>query len=334
MNDSPQARWQRWRARLPQLSPSQQMIYGGALSIALLLFVFFVVPYLVPLGGPSVRPATRLADPNGIFLDLNGVQHYATHQPGSGPTVIFVHGFGGSVVDWRALWPYLDAYDVYALDLAGFGLSEKGLNLDLSHEAQAARVVALMDARRIPHAHIVAHDMGGNIALHLAQRYPDRVQSLALLAPALIYEPTTTVPAWVLQTDVTQRWARLFIRWIMPASTEINLRSAAERDEIVTPQLVEDYQRAYHTPGWDLALLALARDNSQSALPLPLQDTRTPSLIVWGAEDGWIAPQTATQIAADLPHAQRVMLPGVGHLPMLEAPLVLAIILLNYWSVF
>ncbi len=331
---SPQGRWRQWRARWPRLSRRQQRAYGLLVGLLALSFALFILPYLLPLGGPEARPLDELADPDGEFIDLNGVAHYVVRQPGPGPAVLLVHGFGGASVDWEFLRPYLTEYDLYALDLAGFGLSEKGLALDMSHAVQAERLRALLDHYGLREVHLVGHDMGGNIALHLAQTHPERVQSLALIAPALIYHPTTPIPEWALQTGFIQRWARVFIRWIMPASTEINLRSAAERDSIVTPALIKAYQRPYHTPDWDLALLALARDSSQSPLPRALQQTPTRTLVLWGAADGWIAPQTAEQIAEDLPQARRVLLPGTGHLPMLEAPELSAVVLLNYWAGF
>ena len=55
-------------------------------------------------------------------------------------------------------------------------------------------------------------------------------------------------------------------------------------------------------------------------------------LIVWGAEDSWIAPERADDLAAQIPGAERVLLPGVGHLPMLEAPDELHAVLLTFWQ--
>ena len=117
----------------------------------------------------------------------------------------------------------------------------------------------------------------------------------------------------------------------LPESIEINLHSAVERDDVITPELIANSQRAFHTEDWDLALLALARDSSDSALDVPLESLNLPVLIVWGEDDGWIAPQTAHDLQARIPGAELVLLPGVGHLPMVEAPDALHRVLIDFW---
>ena len=264
---TPQQRWWALQARYPIFKrPPWRLACGGCLP--LLIFLIFGLPFLLPLGGPDVIPLENLADENGAFINVNGVQVYFIHENGRDAPVIFLHGFGGSSADWSAVMTDLDEHERYALDLPGFGLSEKRLDLDLSGQALADDVAAFMDTQQIEAAHIVAHDLGGNVALHLAGRHPERVLSLTLVAAAVQTEPTTPVPDQLFEWSFAQHWARVLLRSIMPKANEINLNSAVEREDAITAEVIQNSERAFHTQDWDLALLALARDNSRSALGL------------------------------------------------------------------
>ena len=329
---TPQQRWQTFRARLPAFTRRQQFVMILGTGIFILTFAGCILPFLLPSGGIEEYPVEDLADSDGIFIEINEQRIYAVHQPGEGEPVLFIHGFGASSVSWRDILSALGGYDRYAIDLPGFGLSQKGLDLDLRHQTQAEIILAFMDVRQIDSAHIVAHDMGGNIAMHLAQRHPERILSLTLVAPALQYDSAGQLPQSLLDFAPLQRWGRILVRWIIPSSTEINLQSAIEQDAVIDDDLIEAYQRTYRTPDWDLSILALARDSSQSALAQPLQSLSVPVLIIWGESDKWIAPGTAEQIETDIPDARRVMLPGVGHLPMHEVPDQFTAVLLDFWN--
>jgi pimeloyl-ACP methyl ester carboxylesterase len=325
-NLTPQQRWQAFRTRLPVI----RWFHILGLILALLLFTVIVLPYLLPLSGPSPVPAEELTDPNGGFIEVDGVNLYYTHQPGEGEAVLLIHGFGGSTVDWRAL--SLSDYDVYAVDLPGFGLSEKGLDIDMTHPALADLLVSFLDAVGVEQAHIVGHDMGGNIAVHVAQRHPDQTRSLTLIAAAMQYASSGGVPESVLKIGFINRWARVVTRWVLPTSTEIDLRSAMAQEAAIDDALVQDYGRVYRTADWDLSILALGRDSGGNALPERLQDMNVPTLILWGQADSWINPATAEQLENDIPGAQRVMLPHIGHIPMLEAPDATSNALLDFWA--
>ncbi len=315
---TPQQRWQQFRATLPVLTFRQKAALFFSGTTVLLCFVLFVLPFMLGLGGPKVLDTVKLADPNGAFVTINGEKLYYVHTAGAGDTVLLLHGFGESTVTWQDT--YLPGYNVYALDLVGFGLSQKGLAADMSHPAQAERIAAFMEQQDIQKAHVVAHAMGANVALHLAFLYPERVESLVLVDATLQTESTAALPSLILDVPSFQRWARVLIRWILPATTETQLLSAAEKDEVITQTLVQAYDRTLHTADWDLSLLAMLRDSPQNTLPNDLNTLAIPVLILWGAEDGWISPETGKQLAQDIPDARYHEFEGVGHLPMHEAP--------------
>lgn len=311
----------RWRAEHPRLGRAPGWpVWLGALAL-LALFALVVVPYLVPLGGPELRSSEELADPNGFFTALDGETLYAAHVPGDGPAVLLLHGFGGSTVTWRETMPALAAagYDVYALDLRGFGLSDKGYAADYSHPAQARRVLGWMDAVGLQRAALVGHSMGGSVAAHVALSAPDRVSRLVLVDTAVLQHGARwTVPGVLLDVPFLRRWAQIGVRRVVPEYSKDLLLDAAADDEALSPALIADYQRALHTRGWELGLLGILRDGESD--PPPIDQLQMPTLIVWGARDTWVPPEDGAQLEAMIPGAQRVQLEGAGHLPMHEAP--------------
>jgi pimeloyl-ACP methyl ester carboxylesterase len=293
------------------------------LSAALLaLFIVLALPYILPLGGPETIDPADLADPDGAFIEVEGARLYYTHTPGPGAAVVLIHGMGGSTVSWQSTVPALSTagYDVYAVDLPGFGLSDKGWDADYSLETQAARVIGWLDALGVGQAHIVGHSMGGRVAAYLALAHPDRVASLTLVAGAVLGEHGWSVPGWALDLPFARRWARIGLRRVVPEMFEDLLRDATYDDDVITPALLDAYRRPLHTPEWDLGLLGIVRDSGQNDLPAPVSAIRAPTLLLWGAHDTWVSPADGVQLERLIPGARRITFEGAGHLPMHEAP--------------
>jgi haloalkane dehalogenase len=130
-----------------------------------------------------VRPAwldTRAYPFDSRAVELDGLRvHYV--DEGTGPTVLFVHG----LPTWSFLWRHLiaglrDRHRCVALDLPGFGLSDKPAGDAYRPEDQARRLAAFADALRLKDFALVVHDFGGPIGLSLALERPDSVSRLVL----------------------------------------------------------------------------------------------------------------------------------------------------------
>ena len=299
--------------------------WWGWWVVALVVFVLLMVPYLLPLGGPPIVAPETLADDNGAFAEVDGETVYFVHAPGGARgAVLLIHGFGGSTVTWQQTVPALAeaGYDVYAVDLPGFGLSQKGWDTDYRHAAQARRVIGLMGQLGIDRAAVVGHSMGGSVAAHLALAAPERVNQLVLVDAAILSSDSGrfSVPNFVLDVPVVRRWAQFGLRRGIDSLFTDLLRDAAYQDGAITPALEDGYRRALHTPGWDTGLLGILRDAKDNDLPAPVSDIRIPTLILWGAEDTWVAPEDGARLESLIAGGQRVEFPAVGHLPMHEAP--------------
>src|SRR5437016_6238042 len=116
-------------------------------------------------------------------IDLDGPVHYADFG-GTGPTLVLVHGLGGSHVNWLAVAPVLARRArVLAVDLAGFGRPPLG---ERSADVHANRVLLdrFLDAVAAGPAVLVGNSMGELVAMMEAALAPERVAGLVLVAPA------------------------------------------------------------------------------------------------------------------------------------------------------
>ncbi|NTU76216.1 MAG: alpha/beta fold hydrolase, partial [Alphaproteobacteria bacterium] len=114
---------------------------------------------------PVLPISTTLADPNGAFVQAGDTRMYYQKMENGDVPIVLVHGFGASSFSWREnLDPIADAgFTVYAPDMRGFGLSDKGWDKSMSQDAQADRLKAFMDAQGIDRAVLAGNSMGGGI---------------------------------------------------------------------------------------------------------------------------------------------------------------------------
>jgi len=327
--------FERWQQRHPAFNRTPGWPIWLAALILLALGALVLLPFALPLGGPETLDPAALADDNGLFLTIEGEVLYAVHAAADGPTIVLVHGFGGSTVTWRETVPALAAagYDAYALDLRGFGLSEKGISADYHPAAQARRILAWMDAAGLEQAALVGHSMGGSVVAYAALAAPERVSALVLVDAAL----SSQAQAWrvpdplidgLLDASFLRRWTQIALRRTVPDQFADLLRDATFKDEVLTPDLIAGYERALRTPEWDLALFGVLRDQDRGAPPV--SQLQTPTLIIWGAEDRWAPPSEGARLEQLIPRAERVELAGAGHLPMHEAPEAFQVALLDF----
>jgi 2-hydroxymuconate-semialdehyde hydrolase len=118
--------------------------------------------------------------------------HY--HEMGQGEQVLLIHGSGLGVsawANWRFLMPLLaEKYHVFALDLVGFGDSEKP-KIKYSKDVWVDHLITFIETKMKPPVTIVGNSLGGSLSLHLSQRRPDLIKKQVLMgAPGLSFELT------------------------------------------------------------------------------------------------------------------------------------------------
>ncbi len=308
-------------------------------GIALLavLMGLATLPYLVDVPkGADADPATLLgmgAAPGARLITVDGVQSViAEAGDPRDPALLLVHGFGGSTYGYReTMAPLAErGWHVIAIDLPGFGLSEKSWGRDYSHRAQATFALAVLDQLKVDRAVLLGHSMGGNVISWMLALAPERVAGLAYIDAAVV-QPTggdrrsPSAAAALLEIPSLRRVARIAIRSAFSRETFADLLSSAFAVEGVVNRygLVDGYAASSKLRDWDLALLGIVRDGAKNVLPdsianLSTQAGTPPTLILWGQEDSWVPLSNGEVLRANLPAATWVVLTGVGHVPFEE----------------
>jgi len=253
----------------------------------------------------------------GRILRVDGVDlHYV--DAGDGPPLLLLHGLGGSTFGFRYLIPLLSPrFRLLALDLKGFGYSERPPDGDYSLTAQARLVKGFLDALNIERAAVLGHSLGGAVALHLAADFPERVERLILVSSAsdkemrrgvrgarLLRPFLPVVGAFTLQN----RWFR-----------ERSLRSGCYDPAYVTPEVMEGYLRPSRIRGYIRSLGRLMVDRKND-LPLDPSAICQPTLIIWGEGDRWLPPSRGRALEETLPDSRLVTVERAGHLVLEEQP--------------
>jgi 3-oxoadipate enol-lactonase len=243
---------------------------------------------------------------------------------GPGMPVVLLHGFPLDRTVWDDVLPALAGTRVIRIDVRGCGESEPSDGPALM-EALAGDVAGLLDSLHAERAALVGHSVGGYVALAFFRMYAERVAGLALVASHVAEDAGRNPSADPAQRELAAgRDAlaeRLEREGTMDAAVESYLpRYFAPHVYRERPELVE---RARAT---------MQRQNARGCAELVrgmkerldshdlLEDVAVPALIVAGGADGYLKAETLREIAAAIRGAEFVLLDGVGHLPMWEAP--------------
>ena len=307
------------------------------IALLVVLVSLTTLPYLVDVPkGADADPATLLAyaaAPGARIITADGVQSViAEAGDPQDPALLLIHGFGGSTFGYRDVMEPLAArgWRVIAIDLPGFGLSEKSWGRDYSHKAQATFALAVLDQLKVDRAVLLGHSMGGNVISWMLTLAPERVAGLAYIDAAVV-QPKSGVsssPSFasaLLDVPPVRRIARIAIRNAFSRETFAELLSSAFAVKSVVNRygLVDGYAASSLLRDWDLALLGIIRDGAKNALPetiatLSAAAGAPPTLILWGRDDSWVPLTSGEVLRADLPEAEWVVLPGIGHVPFEE----------------
>jgi len=282
---------------------------------------------------PEPVPATDLADENGQFISVDGIElYYIEAGPTDGPAVMLLHGFGGSTFTWRETVPALAeaGYRVIAYDRPPYGLAEKSTAIAVSGQAYAEQLAALMDALEIDSAVLVGHSAGGDVIARFAVDYPQRVDSLVFAAGAVVagtgdgQSPVGGLQDFANALDPTSPFAQQLVRSFLTEARFIDLLSSAYHPDFeVTEDIQTGYAQVLRVQGWEIGFLTLLTQGDSIADPIDLDAlaaVETPVLLIWGQDDAWVPVERGEALRQVFPAADWVTLLEVGHLPMEEAP--------------
>ncbi|KQW87834.1 hypothetical protein ASC94_25385 [Massilia sp. Root418] len=298
---------------------TQQLVYfisallslGAALLMALVLF-----DRLAPL--PAARAGLALERLRaGLRLRQASVPGFAMPylEGGKGETLVLLHGFAGDKDNFTRMARWLTPhYRVLCPDLPGFGEAGRDPQAGYSIAQQAERLRALLDQVAPGKVHLGGNSMGGFIAAQFAAAWPERVASLWLLDAA---GTEAAHSSEVLQRYEASGDMPLLVRQEQDYGALMDT-CTAERPFLPYSVLTALGRRA----AADFALhTAIMRQVAAAPLLQPQpQYAAIPALVAWGEQDRILHPSGAAALARLFPRSRTVMMAGVGHLPMVEAP--------------
>lgn len=244
----------------------------------------------------------------------------------SGESLVLLHGFGASKENWLPLLPFLARrYQLFIPDLPGWGESHFHAAVCYGMDQQVARVAEWMRAVVPAPAHVVGSSMGGGIAGLLAARHPALLHSVTLMNAAGVAGTRHTRFEQQLMQGRNGLIAHNLkgvldlLTTVMESRTLAWLMAPAMYQELVSRRHVNEHMFRH--------LLQNAPDESLPAFSA----ITVPVFILWGAQDQVLHVSCADTFKTLIPEARLTVLPGVGHLPMVESPHRTASLLRRFW---
>ena len=292
---------------------------------ALLTFILFCHS-MVACSSPSPIPAQFDAiERIPIHTVLVHGQQIAYLDVGTGPPVILIHGFGGSMWQWEHQQHTLSQhFRVLTLDLPGAGLSDKP-DIDYRTDQMLDFFVGFMDAVQIPQAALVGNSMGAGLAIGMALTHPTYVSRLVLIdglpqhvmekltSPSVRRALETTAPAWLVSFG-----NRLFGGLMI----ESVLLEIVHDPALLTPAVIERSNRNRQRPGLIKPILAVKENLPvwESGFATRIGEITHPTLVLWGEEDRVFPLAVGEGLHRTIKGSRFIRIPKAGHIPQWEQP--------------
>jgi 3-oxoadipate enol-lactonase len=231
---------------------------------------------------------------------------------GRGPPVFMVHGIGARRATWDGLVERMkDDFTCITYELRGHGASPRsdvpfGLS-DLVDDLEALR-----SKLEIEKASVIGHSLGGMIGPAYARAYPNRVQALGLLSTAAFRTTEDSGKVVGLVKEMEERGVDALIgslvnRWFTDEFQAANPDKIATRKKQITDTPTDVFLNVFHI-------------YAETEMSPWLHEVRAPSLVLTGELDGGCNPRLNKQIAKALENSELVILGGLKHAILVEAP--------------
>lgn len=259
--------------------------------------------------------------PEDCFAQVGRWRFHYTEYPAPGKDIVLIHGFASSTYTWEKVGPLLNrlGYHVWALDLKGFGWSDKPGDTSYDVVTLTEEVNQWMDAVGLREVVLVGNSLGGGIAILLALLHPDKVGRMVLI-DAAAYDTEYPLIMKLARLPLSALMTRLFFcRFVV----RLTLREVYHHRAWITKDQVEAYHARLRTDNALNAQIAVVRALEFKRVEKYVKhipEIQSKALIIWGDHDRWIPLSSAYRFRAELPHSEVVIIPECGHMPQEERP--------------
>ncbi len=288
---------------------------GCLLLIAGVAGIFGATTYERDLSVPEL--AVDYGGEEARFADLPAATvHY--RDQGSGPPLLLLHGFGSSLHTWDGWVAELeDSFRLVRVDLPGFGLTGPFVHRDYRAERYLELLDDFLGRLGVDRCSIAGNSMGGFFAWRYALHRPARVDKLVLIDPAGYPDMPGGNTVQIARVPVLKDLIQHFTPRFLFARA---LREAYADDSKIDDRLIDRHFRLALRAGNRQALVDRLEADGEDLQAERIPEVRQPTLVMWGEEDIWIPVRFAHRFHEDLPSSELKLYPGVGHVPMEEAP--------------
>jgi pimeloyl-ACP methyl ester carboxylesterase len=295
------------------------------LLLALLLLVFAAVA-LPPLWFRLFRePAPELPPPGRRVVLAGGVGVNVVEE-GAGPPVVLVHGLPGSAYDWAPTSAALAQRGrrAIAYDRVGYGWSDPRPDDAFSVEANAAELLALLEALALEDVTLVGWSYGGATAIVAAQRDPSRMARVLLVGsagPGMEKSQPPPALARIVFSAPVLAWLHAVPPLARGVQAEASRQafSAGPEPAWWRPNLAANFARPHTPTSWRSEGAAMWRAPIPDPAGLALA-----VLVVHGDDDRLVPVEVGRELARRAPNARLVLVPGGGHMLPITHPDLLA----------
>jgi pimeloyl-ACP methyl ester carboxylesterase len=263
-------------------------------------------------GGPPSQFVTLVTGPT---------VHLRDEGPRDAPVIVLLHGSNADLHTWD---PWVERlknnYRIVRYDQRGHGLTGPAPDGQYETDAFAADVDAMAGALKLDRFVLAGNSMGGGIAARYAMLHPERLEGLVLIdagGASVKREGGGNLAFTIARIPVLNR----VLAQVMPRSLiDKSMHQTVLNQAVVTPQAVDRYWELARYPGNRAATMARFAQGYSTFTPAQIRAIQTPTLVMWGEGDPLIPFAAAKWYLANLPDAKLVSYPGIGHIPMEEAP--------------
>ena len=261
--------------------------------------------------------APKYAAAPSQFMDLNGMKiHYRVE--GKGTPIVLIHGTGSSLHTWDDWTKNLitNNYRVIRFDLPAFGLTGQDPQKRYSAKEYVDLIDGFLTTLGVDRFHLAGNSLGGLVSWLYASHHPKKVDKLVLLDPSGFPFKDTPMVIKMAKTPIINN----FIRYVTPRSfIEKNLNEVYFDSSLIKEETITRYHDLTQFEGNRAAFIDRAyieREDYTDRLSL----IDAPTLVLWGENDAWIPVGDAAKFKVAISHAQVVIMPKTGHVPMEERP--------------
>jgi pimeloyl-ACP methyl ester carboxylesterase len=284
-----------------------------------------MLPAVITISAQALTESTSIAQLDRLQFQSISMQGQAistsyVHVGSGGTPILLLHGFDSSVMEWRRLQPLLaEGQETWAVDLLGFGFSERAAGLAFSPASICEHLHIFWQNMIQRPMIVVGASMGGAAAIDFTLKYPEAVEKLVLIDSAGLQQPPKIGKLMFPPLD------RLATSFLSNPKIRQRVSKAAYFDAVWAS---EDARvcAALHLQcvGWQEALIGFTKSGGYGDFGDLLGEISQPALILWGRQDRILGVKDADRFQQLFLYSKLVWVENCGHVPHLKQPQVIA----------